>query len=93
MQPLTPGALSDAEVVAGCRRGDEAAWRELVQRFSRYVYAIATRAYGLRDRDAEEVFQEVFARSYERLGSLRNDEAIRPWLAQLTRRAKYSITT
>lgn len=86
MQPLTPGALSDAEVVAGCRRGDEAAWRELVQRFSRYVYAIATRAYGLRDRDAEEVFQEVFARSYERLGSLRNDEAIRPWLAQLTRR-------
>lgn len=83
---MTPGALSDAEVVAGCRRGDEAAWRELVERFARYVYAIATRAYGLRDRDAEDVFQEVFARTYERLDSLRSDEAIRPWLAQLTRR-------
>src|SRR5262249_40131332 len=59
---------------------------ELVERFSRYVYAIATRAYGLRDRDAEDVFQEVFARTYERLESLRSDEAIRPWLAQLTRR-------
>ncbi len=81
-----PGALSDAEVVAGCRRGDDAAWRELVERFSRYVYAITTRAYGLRDRDAEDVFQEVFARAYERLDTLRSDEAIRPWIAQMTRR-------
>jgi RNA polymerase sigma-70 factor (ECF subfamily) len=28
----------------------------------------------------------VFARVYERLASLRDDEAIRPWIAQLTRR-------
>jgi RNA polymerase sigma factor (sigma-70 family) len=80
------GALSDAELVAGCRRGEDDAWRQLVDRFSRYVYAITTRAYGLRDRDAEDVFQDVFARAYERLDTLRSDEAIRPWLAQLTRR-------
>lgn len=83
---MIPGTLSDAELVAQCRRGEDAAWRELVERFSRYVYAIATRAYGLRDRDAEDVFQEVFARAYERLDSLRSDDAIRPWIAQLTRR-------
>ena len=83
---MITGALSDAELVAGCRRGEDDAWRQLVDRFSRYVYAIATRAYGLRDRDAEDVFQDVFARAYERLDSLRSDEAIRPWLAQLTRR-------
>jgi RNA polymerase sigma factor (sigma-70 family) len=83
---VIPGALSDAELVAGCRRGEDAAWRELVQRFSRYVYAIATRAYGLRGRDAEDVFQEVFARTFEHLDSLRKDDAIRPWIAQLTRR-------
>jgi RNA polymerase sigma-70 factor (ECF subfamily) len=58
-----------------------------VERFSRYVYAIAVRAYRLPDHDAEDVFQEVFARAYERLGSLRDDDAIRPWLAQLTRNA------
>ena len=79
-------ALSDAELVARCRSGDDAAWRELVERFSRYVYAIATRAYGLRGRDAEDVFQEVFSRTFERLETLRRDEAIQPWLAQLTRR-------
>jgi RNA polymerase sigma-70 factor (ECF subfamily) len=71
--------------VAACRGGDEGAWRELVERFSRYVYAIAVRAYGLEGGDAEDVFQEVFARAYERLDSLRDDEAIRPWLGQLTR--------
>ena len=83
---MNPGTLSDAELVAGCRRGEDVAWREFVERFSRYVYAIATRAYGLRDRDAEDVFQDVFARAYERLDTLRSDEAIRPWIAQLTRR-------
>lgn len=77
---------SDAELVARCRAGDDAAWGELVERFSRYVYAIAVRAYGLGDHDAEDVFQEVFARAYEHLGSLRDEAAIRPWLAQLTRR-------
>jgi RNA polymerase sigma factor (sigma-70 family) len=79
-------ALSDAELVARCRLADEEAWRELVARFSRYVYAIATQAFRLREHDAEDVFQEVFARVYERLDQLRDDEAIRPWIAQLTRR-------
>jgi RNA polymerase sigma factor (sigma-70 family) len=57
-----------------------------VERFSRYVYAIASQAYRLADHDADDVFQEVFARTYEHLGRLRDDEAIRPWIGQLTRR-------
>ena len=79
--------VSDAQLVGRCRAGEPAAWNELVQRFSRYVYAIAVRAYRLPEHDAEDVFQEVFARAYQRLGSLRDDRAIRPWLAQLTRNA------
>jgi len=78
--------LTDAELVARCRGGEEAAWSELVTRFSRYVYAICRQGFRLGADDAEEVFQEVFARAYEHLGRLRNDEAMRPWLAQLTRR-------
>jgi RNA polymerase sigma factor (sigma-70 family) len=79
-------SLPDGRVVARCRGGDHEAWRELVERFSRYVYAIATQAYRLREHDAEDVFQEVFARTYERLDTLRDDDAIRPWIGQLTRR-------
>ena len=78
--------LSDRELVARCRAGDERAWNELVERFSRYVYAICVQAFRLPETDAEDVFQEVFARAYERLDSLRDDSAVRPWLAQLTRR-------
>jgi RNA polymerase sigma factor (sigma-70 family) len=79
-------SLSDARLVARCREGDEAAWSELVTRFSRYVYAIIGQGFGLRAENAEDVFQEVFARAYQHLGRLRDDEAIRPWIAQLTRR-------
>jgi RNA polymerase sigma factor (sigma-70 family) len=79
-------SLSDARLVARCRTGDQAAWSELVNRFSRYVYAIIGQGFGLRADDAEDIFQEVFTRAYEHLDRLRQDEAIRPWIAQLTRR-------
>ena len=78
--------LTDAQLVARCRLGDHDAWRQLVDRFSRYVYAIAVQGFKLAEHDAEDVFQEVFTRAYEHLHKLRDDEAIRPWLAQLTRR-------
>jgi RNA polymerase sigma factor (sigma-70 family) len=77
---------TDAQLVARCRAGEEAAWNELVERFSRYVYAICVQAFRLSPHDAEDVFQEVFARVYEHLDRLRNDDAVRPWIAQLTRR-------
>jgi RNA polymerase sigma factor (sigma-70 family) len=77
---------SDAELVGRCRTGDTAAWNELVERFSRYVYAICTQGFRLSEHDAEDVFQDVFTRVYTHLDRLRDDEAFRPWLAQLTRR-------
>jgi RNA polymerase sigma-70 factor (ECF subfamily) len=77
---------SDAQLVSRCRAGDPEAWNEFVERFSRYVYAICSRGFRLAQHDAEDVFQEVFARAFERLPELRSDEAVRPWLAQLTRR-------
>jgi RNA polymerase sigma-70 factor (ECF subfamily) len=83
---LTDHAATDAELVQRCRAGDDDAWRELVDRFSRYVYAIAVQGFRLPQQDAEDVFQEVFARAFERLSELRSDDAVRPWLAQLTRR-------
>jgi RNA polymerase sigma-70 factor (ECF subfamily) len=77
---------SDADLVGRCRAGDAAAWNELVERFSRYVYAICTQGFRLSAHDAEDVFQDVFTRVYTHLDRLRDDEAFRPWLAQLTRR-------
>jgi RNA polymerase sigma factor (sigma-70 family) len=78
---------TDAELVAACRAGNDAAWQQLVERFARYVHAISSQAFRLPRHDAEDVFQEVFARVYERIGTLRDDSAVRPWIAQLTRNA------
>jgi len=78
--------ISERDLVARCRAGEGDAWRALVEHFSRYVYAICTRGFRLSSTDAEDVFQEVFARTYQHLEKLRDDDAIRPWLGQLTRR-------
>jgi RNA polymerase sigma factor (sigma-70 family) len=83
---MTLASLSDAQLVARCRAGEEAAWNELVSRFSRYVYGIAVQAFRLSEPDAEDIFQECFARIYEHLDKLRDDDALRPWIGQLTRR-------
>lgn len=78
--------LTDAELVERCRVGDAEAWNELVERFSRYVYAVMVRGFRLSEQDAEDVFQDVFTRVYTHLDTLRDDSALRPWIAQLTRR-------
>jgi RNA polymerase sigma factor (sigma-70 family) len=83
---VTLASLPDAQLVARCRAGEEAAWNELVSRFSRYVYGIAVQAFRLSEPDAEDVFQECFSRVYEHLDRLRDDSALRPWIGQLTRR-------
>ncbi|MFL5871409.1 MAG: RNA polymerase sigma factor [Solirubrobacterales bacterium] len=77
---------TDAELVARCRDGEQRAWDELVERFAGYIYAILARGYRMPDHEAEDLFQEVFARLYERIDSLRDDEAIRAWIGQTTRR-------
>ena len=78
-------AASDAQLVARCRAGDQQAWEALVDRYARYVHAIVVRVYRLDSHDAEDVFQEVFARAFERLDTLRDGDALRAWIAQTAR--------
>jgi RNA polymerase sigma factor (sigma-70 family) len=78
---------TDAALVGRCRAGDDDAWAAIVARFSRYVYAICIQGFHLSEHAAEDVFQDVFTKAYENLDRLRDDDAFRPWLAQLTRRA------
>ncbi|MGK2954896.1 MAG: RNA polymerase sigma factor [Solirubrobacterales bacterium] len=55
--------LGDAELVARCREGEDDAWTELVNRFSRYVCAIAVQGFRLSQEEAEDVSQEVSIRA------------------------------
>lgn len=76
----------DAGLVARCRAGDPRGWELLIERYSGYVYAIVGRGFRLSDHDAEDVFQEVFARLFEHLDTIRDDNALRLWIGQTARR-------
>jgi len=86
MDTRDPTSIGVAQLVTACRGGDEKAWNVLVERFSRYVYAICAQGFRLSPADAEDAFQDVFAKVYVQLDRLRDPEALRPWIAQLTRR-------
>jgi RNA polymerase sigma-70 factor (ECF subfamily) len=75
----------DAELVARCQRGDEAAWSELVEKYGKKVYAIA---YHLTyDRaEAEELTQDCFLKVWENLDRYEPSEAsLLAWVAALSR--------
>lgn len=71
--------------MARCRAGDLTAWPSLVRRHAALVNAILRGAFRLELHDAEDAFQEVFTRLYLRLPGIRDDQAVRGWLAQVTR--------
>ena len=72
-------AKTDAELVKACRRGSEAAWNELVERFQRLIIMIPRRA-GLSEEQSADVFQEVFLTLFEKLDEIEQPEKIRSWL-------------
>ena len=80
----------DAELVQACLAGDESAWGELVERFSRLVYSIPLR-HGIPAADADDVFQGVMAILYRRLGTVRDVERLSAWLIRTTHRECYRI--
>lgn len=76
---------SDRELLLACRRGDEAAWEALVQRYQRLIYTIPRRA-GLGEDLASDVFQEVFATLFEKLDEIENPDRLKAWLVTTARR-------
>lgn len=79
---------SNEALVLACRRGDERAWEQLVERYQRLVWSIPRRA-GLNDEQAADIFQQVFVALVEQLQLLRDPERIGAWLATTTRRATW----
>jgi len=83
--------VTDAELIARCRAGDQTAWETLVRRHSGLVAAVVRGGFRLSPADAEDVFQEVFTRLYVRLGTIREGQAVRAWIAQVARNANAAL--
>jgi len=76
---------SDSHLLDRCRRGEEAAWHELVALYTRRVFSLAYRFSGRVD-EAEDLTQEIFVRVYQSLDRYREaDGAFPGWLMTVAR--------
>ncbi len=76
---------SVTELVAAALGGDETAWAEIVRRHAALVMA-RIRQFRLTPEQTEDVAQTVWLNLYERLGTLREPEALPGWISTTTRR-------
>ncbi len=72
-------------LVRASASGSEAAWNELVGRYSPLVMAVI-RSFQLTTQDAQDISQTVWLRLIENLANLREPEALPGWLATTTQR-------
>jgi len=76
---------TDADLLPGCRSGDEAAWAKLVERHTRKVFGLAYRFTGRAD-EAEDLTQEIFVKVYQTFEKYREaDGPFGAWLMAVAR--------
>jgi RNA polymerase sigma-70 factor (ECF subfamily) len=75
----------ETQLVEQCLAGEQSAWEELIQTYSRRVYALCYR-FTNSDNESQDLTQEVFLRVFKTLGSFRAGEGcFAVWLTRLTR--------
>ncbi len=78
--------LSDQEVVLMARAGREAAYRELIRRYERPIFALLFRM--LRDRElAEDLSQETFVKALNAIESYRPEFKFSSWIFKIANNA------
>lgn len=89
-QPEVPAAdLVSVELIEACRRGDEAAWREVVESTHREVYTLCLRI--LKDPDdAAEATQDSYLKAWRGLAGFRGEARFSTWLYRVATNAAIS---
>ena len=77
------------ELLDRCRRGEPAAFEELVRLTHRRVFTLAYRLVGDR-HEAEDVAQDAYLRVYRGLPGFRGDSSLDTWLYRITANAAVS---
>ena len=75
-------AINERELVERCRRGDEGAFQELVDRYKTLVFALIARTVQDRSR-AEDLSQEVFLRIHRGLPYFRGEARLSTWIYRI----------
>ncbi|MEI2777945.1 MAG: sigma-70 family RNA polymerase sigma factor [Tetrasphaera sp.] len=91
-QPRSNRPVDDevSHLVLAARDGDPEAWRELVDRFARLVYAVAVRCR-LTPADAADVSQTAWLRLAENLHRINDPSRVGAWLVTTTKRESLAL--
>ena len=74
-------AWSDERLVRECRKGNQAAWSALIEKYKNLIFSIPIK-FGLPREDAADIFQAVCVDLLSSLPKLREPKAIAKWLMQ-----------
>jgi RNA polymerase sigma factor (sigma-70 family) len=79
---------SDARLVNACLGGNELAWATLIAKYKNLIYSIPLK-YGAPPQDAADIFQSVCLELFAELPRLRNPDALRRWIINVTAHQAY----
>jgi len=71
--------LPDNELIPLVLKGDQQAYKVLVERYQSYIFTLAYRLMQSRE-DAEEVAQDVFVKAYRSLADFKGGSKFRTWI-------------
>jgi RNA polymerase sigma factor (sigma-70 family) len=74
-------AWSDERLVRECRKGNQAAWSALIEKYKNLIFSIPIK-FGLSREDAADIFQAVCVDLLSSLSQLREPKAVAKWLMQ-----------
>jgi RNA polymerase sigma-70 factor (ECF subfamily) len=82
VRPPNDPSLADSELVERAKRGDVAAFEQIIRRYQDPVFRVAYLVTHS-PHDAQEAAQDAFVKAYGALGRFRNGAPLRPWLMRI----------
>src|SRR6266705_5024446 len=80
--PGTEEIHPDVALVARAKKGDTAAFEQLVRQYERQIFSVAQHITQNRE-DAEDITQDAFLKAYEKLDQFQGNSKFSTWLVRI----------
>lgn len=77
-------SLTDEQLAESAKSGDEAAFKQLMDRYMNAIYGFALQ-YARNEEDAEDIAQDSFFKTWKHLRRFTKGRAFKPWLYAIAR--------
>ena len=75
---------NEPDLLAACRRGEQAAFETLFSENQKRVYSVALNFFGGDEQTAKDITQQVFLKIFYKVGEFRADSEFTTWLYRMT---------